>query len=337
MSILFICCDMGETRALVPIMHEMQVQNIDFDIVAMGASIEELKKSDHLKDRIVRIVENIDTVKHRSRPIENVAQIVEGLNPAVVISGPASKAQGQILAALPGKKIVYLDNFNYDTASSAFETAIEIAKIAQELLCVSNVVKDQIQSAAPSLKDRAIKPLGRPSLENWVRQIEAVDRPAALKKVHFQGEKKVVTFIGGYGARYDNFVNAAYASAKMVLENAGYQVHIQHHPNLKIEQPLTTPEAVGLADFIVCYDSTVGFEALFANKQVIYLQPEGMEVYDNIAIQKKLAQRVQTNDQLLAALEPTSITNTDIYETLGVERNSIDAIVQHILRIHHSD
>lgn len=142
-----------------------------------------------------------------------------------------------------------------------------------------------------------------------------------------------MTFIGGYGPRYDGGVNEAYDSAKRTLEAAGYQVHVQHHPNVVKQQPLTTIEAVSMADYIVCYDSTVGFEALFADKQVLYLQPTNVEPYDNIALEKGLAARVQTNEQLLKALQPSSVqAKDDVYLVLGVERKSTAAITDYVIK-----
>jgi hypothetical protein len=189
--------------------------------------------------------------------------------------------------------------------------------------------------AIENLKEKKIKPLGRPSLEGWVKQVQEVNKADALQKVGFNEKNKVVTFIGGYGALYSSGVDDAYASAKQKLSEAGYQVHMQYHPNVMKQQPLTTIEAVGMADFIVCYDSTVGFEALFVGKKVIYLQPENVPPYNNIAIQNQLAESVQSNEELLKALSSSPIQTQDVYKVLGVERNSTKAITEYILQKLH--
>lgn len=334
MDILFLCCDMGETNALIPVMHELQLQEVNFKVMTLGAAINKLKSEASLKDRVIEVAETVNTAQTRAKPLEDVAAIIQDLQPTLVISGPASKAQEQLLEALPAKrKIVYLDNFNYSIVHPSFETVKGVAGVAQKVICVTNIVKEQILAERiGSLKEKDIKPLGRPSLENWVRQVQEIDKPKVLEKIGFDGDEKIVTFIGGYGPRYDEGINAAYASAMEVLKKAGYQVHIQHHPNIVKEQPLTTTEAVGMADYIICYDSTVGFEALFADKKVIYLQPEGVEPHDNIAIQKNLAERVKNNEELLRALESTSGQTEDLYKTLGVEKKSTEAITGYILR-----
>ena len=334
MQVLFICCDMGETNALLPVMQEMQVNKVDFKVLAMGAAISKLQSQAALKDRVIELQEKVDTIKERAKPLADVAAAVGKLEAVVVISGPASKAQEQITQAIPAKKkIVYLDNFNYATTNPAFETVRDVTKVAQKAICVTQVVKEQVLATQKgTLKAKDIKCLGRPSLESWVAQVQQVNRSEALQKTGFKDDRKVVTFIGGYGPRYDQGVFKAFDEASHELARAGFHVHVQHHPNAVKEQPLSTIEAVGVADWVVCYDSTVGFEALFANKNVVYLQPKTVEPYDNIAIEKKLAPRVHTSQELLEVLKTPIDAKPDVYQVLGVERKSTQAITQYILK-----
>ncbi len=329
MDVLFVCCDAGETKALIPVMAALQETRFSFNVLAMGAAIAELQKVASLKDFVIELKEPVDTVNGRNRPLENIGEDIEQLRPKLLISGPASKAQEQLLQAISApRKIVYLDNFNYATASLYFGTVKGVVSEAQKIICVTDIVKKQILAIdQPGLRTKDVKPLGRPSLETWVCQVQGVDKAAVVQKIGFNENLPIVTFIGGYGFKYDNGVNQAYHSAETALTVAGYQVHRQHHPNIVKEQPLETFEAVGMADCIVCYDSTVGFEALFAGKKVIYLQPQDVEPYDNIAIQNQLADRVQTNKQLIDALQTAPKELKDVYATLGVKRDSTQAIV----------
>lgn len=50
MSLLFLCCDMGETNALIPVMEELQTRKIDFTVMAMGAAINKLESEATLKN-----------------------------------------------------------------------------------------------------------------------------------------------------------------------------------------------------------------------------------------------------------------------------------------------
>lgn len=316
-GILFLCCDMGETNALIPIMHELQVKEVDFKILAMGAAINKLESDSSLKGKVTRVIEGVDTVNHRSKSLENVSEAIKDLNPLLVVSGAASQAQKQLVEALGVKSVIFLDNFNYATTNPSFDTVKEVASVGNKIICVTDIVKEQILPYV-TIKNKRIKPFGPPSLDSFVKEVN---------QVKSQG---YVTFIGGYGKHYDGGVNEAYASAKKALEEKNYHVHIQHHPNVMKEQPLTKVEAVGRADFVVCYDSTLGFESLFAGKKVIYLQPEGVEPYDNIALEKGLATRVKNNEELLNALKDTSHEKIDPYEVLGVAKNSTEVITNYI-------
>lgn len=176
MQVLFLCCDIGETRALIPVMKELQAKEIDFKVMAIGASIKELKEVDEgsLKFKMIKIKECVDTRNNRAKPLEDVSSAIDCLQPMVVISGPASKAQEQLLKALPAKKkIVYLDNFNYAQSNPSFKTVEGVVSVSQKIVCVSAAVKKQmLQIDTPGLQERNIKPLGRPSLESWVTKVQ---------------------------------------------------------------------------------------------------------------------------------------------------------------------
>lgn len=333
LPILFVCCDMGETNALIPVMQKLQEEKIEFKVLAMGAALAKLEGDSILKDRVIPVKEQVSTATNRAKPLEDVAAAIGTLQATVVISGPASKAQEQILAAIPAdKKIVYLDNFNYVTSSESFQTVKGVAKVAQKTICVTRKVKQILETPQGFFTDKNIKLLGRPSLENWVTQVNLVDRMKTAQKIGFNPDKSIVTIIGGYGPLYAQGVNDAYQQATIRLEEAGYQVHIQHHPNLVKDQPLTTIEAVGMADYVICYDSIAGFESLFAKKKVIFLQPATVPLSDNDAIKEGLAPRVQTAEELVQILDKVSGPQKDPYIVLGVREDSTAAITQYLLK-----
>lgn len=316
-GILFLFCDAGETNALLPVVHELQIRKEDVRILAMSnTAISKLENDSSLEGKVIKLKELVDTAKDRTKPLEDLAEAIKDLKPLLVISGAASKAQRQLVEALGAKSIIYLDNFNYATTNPSFETVKDVASVGNEIICPSNKVKKQID-----LKDKSVTVMGRPSLENWVSEVQ---------KVKSEG---YVTFIGGYGPRYVEGVNDAYAEAIKKLKEAGYKAHLQPHPN--VEKPtLDTKVAVGMADFVVCYDSTVGFESLFAGKNVIYLQPENVAPYDNIAIKKGLASRVKNPEELLEALKNQSSEKKDPYEVLGVEKKSTEMITKYIQEVY---
>ena len=333
LPILFVCCDMGETNALIPVMQKLHEDKIEFKVLAMGAALTKLEGDFSLKDRVIPVKEEVSTATNCAKPLADVAAAIGTLQARVVISGPASKAQEQILAAIRAdKKIVYLDNFNYVTSSESFQTVKGVAKVAQKTICVARKVKQILETPQGFFTDKNIKLLGRPSLKNWVTQVNRVDLRATVKKIGFNLYQPIVTIIGGYGRLYDEGVNDAYQQATTSLEEVGYQVHIQHHPNIINKQPLTTIEAVGMADYVICYDSIAGFESLFANKKVIFLQPSSVPLSDNDAIKEGLAPRVRTAEELVQILDKVSGSQRDPYEVLGVPRDSTAAITQYLLK-----
>jgi hypothetical protein len=125
-----------------------------------GAAVAKLESTSSLKDKIIKVNEPVNTAIARAQPLEDAVTIIENLHLSLVISGPTSKAQEQLLQNLSAKKIVYLDNFNYNPLNPSFETVKDVINVAQKIICVSDHVKEQIEAQSAKLNKKILNLLG---------------------------------------------------------------------------------------------------------------------------------------------------------------------------------
>ncbi len=315
-EVLFIAEKAGETNAFLPVCQKLKEEKRDFRILVFGVA----------RDLVVGYPEERIDVEGEI----DVQAIAQESDARVVITGVHSSTQAELLKAFGKKAITYAfwDNFNPNGSSPYFKLAQEVQMCAQRVLFPSRYVAE-----APEFKERDPSTkyiVGHPSLEQWQKELEAVDRASILKKLNIPGP--ITAYIGGYGKEYE----AAFdLFTKMPIEGT---VIVQVHPQAKglhFEQErlpqehflissLSTIEAVAIADTIATYHSTVGFQALFMGKRVLFVVPE-KDPYTNLAIDKGFAPKVSTADQYRAAMQTPLCKNADFYyEAMGMPKNSIE-------------
>jgi len=336
---LFFFYDAGETRALTPVLVALKQQGLKFEVVVMGTARDEEGPKQFPEERIdiadMGVTETIDKSWQRTKPIsaESLKKLSVKVDKKRVIIGCASEIQAQI-AALTNthKTIAYWDNFNVDPNNPAFETANRVQHAAQQVICPSQIVRDELQCL--SKKDRNLKDWvvgGHPTLETWEKEI-AFARQNKEKVIEKMGLKpsggKIVTFIGGYGEKFEE-ADKLFAQCKVWLKEHGYQINQQLHPKVGTSPVLAT-HAVAVSDAIIVYDSTVGYQALFFNIPLLFAIPEG-DPTTNFAIKRGFAPKISNVRELPCKLsEAQTQAHRDFYELIGVPRNSTQTIVKQL-------
>lgn len=239
--------------------------------------------------------------KEKLRPFTQYSQI----EPKLVITGIASELQGEVLDFFNSRGVAtwaYWDNFNPNGESAYFKIAHSVAPRAEILLLPC----ETLRSAFPN---RPVRVVGHPTLD--------VDLPS-----------KVILWIGGYGADYDE-AYALFQSGMKQVENA--LVIVQHHPKTGVKNAFKLAEALKLVDIVVCHQSTVSFQALAAGKRVLHVIPEGQE-FNSLPLQKGLAKKVSCVEDFAEALQEAMQTDVDgFFELMGIPENSTETCQKAIL------
>ncbi len=333
---LFVLFDAGETNALLPVIEKVQQEKREFKIWTAGTATELLRKKPELATKCQEIDSKIDKSWPREKPIdlELLSKLCTQCASQKVITGVASQIQAQILQAYQGKAatFAYWDNFSPQGAGSYFTQAHKVQKLAEKLLVPSRDV-------AADFSSEKVLVVGQPTLEQWTRELALINEASLKEK--YKLKEELITYIGGYGPEYEK---AAKLFVRCVKESGfSGQVIMQIHPKSDgafereickgeafLFLPLSTLEAVKLANSVVTYNSTVGFQALFAKKRVLFVIPEE-DPFTNLAIEKGFAPKISSPKTFLPALKAPQ-QNSDIASTMGVPENSAQLIFDEISR-----
>lgn len=329
---LFVFYDAGETRALTPVLEVFEQNGIDFRVLVMGTAREEAGPKKFSAKRIdlqdIGVEEQVDKSWPRTKALSEASlqKIASKVIASNVVVGTASKIQEQIILSYPrSRTFAYWDNFNYDPNNPAFETAYKVQAAASKVICPSQYIKNELMHGHPEKYMIG----GQPTLDVWKEETAYAEqhRDELLKEMGLQsGGGKVVVFIGGYGEKFEK-ASQLFLQCQTWLKDHGYQVNVQMHPKVGNNR-VPTSQAVGVSDYVVCYDSTVGYQALFFNKNVIFAIPEG-DPATNFAIKMGFADKASNvkefADQVTAAQQRPV---RDFYKLIGVPKNSTDTIVE---------
>lgn len=269
---LFVLFDAGETIALTPVIEELMREGEQVEVLVMGTAHNLMPKK--------RNIEEVDRRwnRHQLLPEKRLKEILSHYQPQVVVLGVASKIQGQIGAFFRGKAqiIAYYDHFNPIESSPYAELIREIERDVDLFLVPSTI-------AASSSLAQNIQIVGNPSIEQMIDEIKCVDSLTLKRKLGLNLNSPIMTYIGGYDSDYKE---ALCLFAKFRSRFSNYQLIVCPHPKTNgllekqvfpdgvfLKAPMTSTEAIALADVVICHRSTLGIKALFARKKVIFVDP----------------------------------------------------------------
>lgn len=332
---LFVLYDAGETNAMIPVMKRLEAEGKDFKVLVMGTSETIVKpgmfegKRLVLKDlEVSDIVDKDNWKRDQEMSGDGILKIRDRIIPKAVIVGTASSVQRQVLPLFKAASIAFCDNFDYDMTHESFKTVDKVQAVASKVLCPSkNLVKllSGPQPTAESLKKYEIA--GKPTLEQWKKDIEAVDQADVLRTLGFDKSKgPVITFVGGYGEGYE-FIHILFEATAKCLRQRGYQVLIQPHPKVA-QQKVKTPEALAVSDYVIGFNSSVIFDSAVIGKKAIFFYPNLLN-FSHFAIREGYIPKVSSFVELLQTIEKMkNQPPVDLYEKEQIPKNSTDRILE---------
>lgn len=313
-KLLFVFFDAGETNALKPVIDELSSASMDFQILAFGTAWTLIK--DH--PRTIDIHKNLDVSKDtnqkewgRLHPLDQkiLDKILALLKPDIVITGMVSELQKQIIEGFKktGADIIaYYDNFS---PIQMFSYALPFVKLASLILVPSKNVAESVLKEDPNAK---VDIVGHPNLELWIEQIQAINAQEIRRLLKIEDGKSFLVYITGYGEGYQE----AFASfAKAIKSIKDFHVGISIHPKMTgdlekqilqeqgchhaflIPKKVDTSSAVAIADLVVTWRSSIGVQAAFLGKPVIYLDNPG-STFKSLSIEKGWALQLFDSEEL---------------------------------------
>jgi hypothetical protein len=340
---LFVLQDAGETHDLLPVIEKYVHNKENFLILAGGTASDIVFQKPSLKDKIISfaqlgIAEEINKDWKRDEKIsaESLEKIKSEIKPARVVSGVAFELHAQLLEAYKArgaKTYAYWDNVNLEGTDPYFKTAAKVAAAADHLLVPSRAFRN--------VYPRCIV-VGKPSLELWKQQLSGIQHASVLAKIPFRVKHPVLVFVGGHGHDYDAAVREFLSQADKLSQ---YTILINCHPRFqgKVEQEelkkhslphvhllqpswnIDTKEAIAIADFVICHQSTVGAQAAVAGKDVTYYIP-ATQTYTNLLIERGGARIASNMAELEACLNTKLSLKKDPFDIMKIPQNSVSLI-----------
>lgn len=350
-KVLFVLYDTGETRALQPVMKLLEQKNISYKTLVMGTAsslIHDAHVLDITKDcKISQVISQKTWPREQKISDADLQKIKACISPCVVITGMVSEVQRQISELEKNENHPVLAFYD---ALAPLQSALQqsFLPVVTELLVPMEEIKDKLKNN-PAASELKIETVGQPTLEVWAVANKNINPKDVYKKIpHFDPNKKTILYVGGYGATYEQAFTL-FAQAVAPMKN--YNILVSLHPKVDgsleksilekaqaqqailLPKTIPTMEAAAITNVLVNQNSTVGIQALFMNKPVIYLDIPG-STYKDIAIEKNWSKKVDNvsafREEIGAALDKNNAHQIDIYKEAKIPQHSAEHILDSI-------
>jgi hypothetical protein len=297
-DVLFYLQDAGETYGLLPVAEQLSSEGMQVCIAASGTAEKILRGKGVEYTSLESLGYSLGVDWPREGQLKSCVKVTDSFAPKVFVSGVAFSVQGQLYGAFRDKgvaTVAFWDNFNGDGENPYFATAHRVRGLADQIWVPTRLIgRDWLSCVA----------VGHPSLESWAAEASQVQVEEVRGRLEIDPGEKLILWIGGYGPDYEEAFRLLLSAAEEAT------VFIQPHPKYGgeiesnilqeevrsvfihfIPNGVSTVEAVAAADVVVCHQSTVGFQALFLGKPVIYVLPPNQQ-FESLPLQEGLAYRM---------------------------------------------
>lgn len=328
-KVLVFVYDAGETLGLLPIAPFLETKRIDMKWVPLTPWSIRVLEQEHKS--YLKPPAGLDQMSHISDresevDIDHWVRLITEEKPDLVIVGLVSRVQEQLareLRTLGIHTVGFYDAFDPTTRDTI------VWRVAHQVDAVW-VPTETIERNLNDLGIKNVKVLGQPSVETWYRLAAKVKSASLYARLQIPPGKKILLFAGQYGEGYIEILEA-FLRAVLVelnrqndlylvlsyhpktsgeLEQAAIQKH--SHPRIVLmPQGMNTAELATVSNAIITWRSTVGVQAAFLGKPVLYFNFNARD-YTNNLIEKGLA----------FASTPATF-NADLHQALTRRKNSL--------------
>jgi hypothetical protein len=287
-KVLIFVYDAGETLGLLPATPILEAEKIDVRWAPLTPWVRRVLQQEQRS--YAEPPKDLDNMPHvKDREAEGDVGFWLGLvaeeKPDLVIVGLVSCAQERLARELKARGIRtvgFYDAFDPTTRDSI------VWRVASQV----DTVWVPTKTIGRNLNDlglRKVKVMGQPSLETWYRLGATVKSASLYARLQVPPGNRILLFAGQYGEGYaevlDAFLRAALAELnrredlylvlsyhpKTTGEREREAIRKHPHPRLRLmPQGTTTAELATVSSAVITWRSTVGIQAAFLGKPVIY-------------------------------------------------------------------
>jgi CDP-Glycerol:Poly(glycerophosphate) glycerophosphotransferase len=351
-GLLFVLYDAGETQALKPLFTILDKCHVKYRILAFGTAWQMMHKhAKTLKNYSPILREHIQATTSENWPREkplpqyDITEIVDSLSTGFIVTGMVSMIQLQIAKELYQRHAHIFSYYDSFSPISKKSIAYPFLKISQEVFVSTKALEENINSFNEKAKAHVV---GQPSIDHWIEEYESVSEKSLYKRLHISSNQFTILYAGGYGDDYEEGFRLFVQSISQLDK---ITILLSLHPKIdgKVEKKILSEENCGfvkivdktfptnilvkIADLVVTQRSTVGVQALFVHKPVVYLDiPHS--TYTNFAIEGKWVAQVFTKKDFLHILKvgvtKHSPSKIELHHGTGIPKKASSLIFNRI-------
>ncbi|MDB5038494.1 MAG: hypothetical protein JWQ35_2022 [Bacteriovoracaceae bacterium] len=343
-SVAFVLYDAGEAKALEPVFNYLKEHHVPQKIIAIGTARNLVEKNPDFIDiqKSCEVSEKLNSKlgSEESLISYDINKITDCLNPTLVVTGMVSTFQKQLSDAMKQRGVPvwgYYDSFSEDGIKESRSFLPSLAKVLVPSL--------SIKKAYQKISKAPVEVVGQPTLEEWRDRASKMDARKILEELDLTKSFPVVLYAGGYGKGYAAaFKNFAVEATK--LKDCIVLVSLHPKSDGMLEQKIlsevpvsgirivpkniSTNEVALISDLVVTYQSSVGVQAVFLGKPVVYFDTKG-STYSDLAIQNHWATQVTTPEKFIPTVreklkEKVYNNNKDVFAAFGIPKDSAQNI-----------
>ncbi len=342
-KVLFFFYDAGETLALLPVYEKAEKLNQHKFVLA---PLTPWSKEILVKQKLSFLDSDINpdnpSLSSRHKLYANLTRwenLIDNEKPHLVVVGLVSQIQKQIAQFCCQKKIPVIGYYDAFDPPSLQSITREVMKEVDILFVPSEEIQTTLNLEKP------VMAVGQPSVETWRKIHQKADAQAIRKKLKIENEKTIL-FAGQYGNGYEEVLREFLRLAKNLKQTS---LILSPHPktdgsleekvvqemelsNVVINRDFPSSEASVVADIVITWRSTVGVQAAFAGKKVVYFNLS-LESYHNRLIDEGIAQSTDPKNFLLIMEKLFAQKNS--HEILSNKLKNLGYILNSTEKIYH--
>ena len=301
--------DAGETLALLPVVDRLASTEIQVEWVPLTPWAASLLAANGRS--FLPLPEGIEEMPHvlsregGQEPSVWIDAFTRS-KPDLAILGMVSEAQRRIGAHL--RELGVPTRGIYDGFQPPDETSIGLraAQFVDEVWVSTARVRDGFAALG---METVVS--GQPTLESWRRVAEETDAQTVRRTQGVRSHQRVLLFAGQYGPGYEEVLGSFLEAMRdLLVADSSLFLILSHHPRTDgqverralsrtfseptlagraamMAEGLTTAQMATAAEVVLTWTSTVGVQAAFMGKQVIYYSPP--ETFDSYLIDEGAA------------------------------------------------
>ncbi len=335
---------LGDANAIIPVLD--QIKDSDYKIILTGTAAQKYK--DH--KNIIALPGDLEKMSPTDLFSDSQIKIILKHTPTkLFLSGIASRSQAQLNNILRNNSVktaTYYDNFDPPFPKGSQESYItpyleEYSEsiASPTILLLPTPALKQVFHKIKKFSNCPIEIVGQPTLTSWdmfYDQFNEEKQRLLKKELNLTPDKRIIVFAGGYDPVFkDIYKKQLETFLKVAAEIKGVKVLVTYHPKTSgdIEKDAilkygnnnaiiiekgtySTQELTTIADIVATYKSSIGAQALYKGKNVLYIAEPA---YENTFVENNLATHASTFDRMMNSLLPTISMNSKSFDTFFIK------------------